>query len=80
MTSRPARRLGLSDRGVLRPGAVADLVLFDPDTVAAGADFDEPRRPALGIPHVFVGGIPVIEDGRRTAALPGRSLRPLIAP
>jgi N-acyl-D-amino-acid deacylase len=75
MTSRPARRLGLTDRGVLRPGAVADLVLFDPLTVAAGADYDEPRRPAIGIPHVFVAGVPVIEDGRRTEALPGRSLR-----
>lgn len=75
MTSRPARRLGLTDRGVLRPGAVADLVLFDPDTVAAGADFDEPRRAALGIPYVFVAGVPVIDDGHRTDAVPGRSLR-----
>ena len=75
MTSRPARRLGLTDRGVLRPGAVADLVLFDPLTVAAGADYDEPRRPAIGIPHVFVAGVAVIEDGRRTDAVPGRSLR-----
>jgi N-acyl-D-amino-acid deacylase len=75
MTSRAAARLGLADRGVLRPGAVADLVLFDPDTVAAGADFDEPRRASLGIPHVFVAGIAVIEDGRRTDALPGRALR-----
>jgi N-acyl-D-amino-acid deacylase len=75
MTSRAAARLGLADRGVLRPGAVADLVLFDPDTVAAGADFDEPRRASLGIPHVFVAGVAVIEDGRRTEALPGRALR-----
>jgi N-acyl-D-amino-acid deacylase len=75
MTSRPARRLGLTDRGVLRPGAVADLVLFDPDTVAAGADYDEPRRPSVGIPHVFVAGIAVIEDGLRTEAVPGRALR-----
>jgi N-acyl-D-amino-acid deacylase len=75
MTSRPAARLGLADRGVLRPGAVADLVLFDPATVAAGATFDDPRRPAIGIPHVWLGGVPVIADGARTDALPGRSLR-----
>ena len=75
MTSRPARRLGLPDRGVLRPGAVADLVLFDPETVAAGATFDEPRRQAVGIPHVFLAGEPVVADGRRTGALPGRALR-----
>ncbi|ABS02520.1 N-acyl-D-amino-acid deacylase family protein [Kineococcus radiotolerans] len=75
LTSRPARRLGLGDRGVLRPGAVADLVLFDPGTVAAGATFEEPRRPAVGIPHVLVGGVPVVADGVRTGAVPGRALR-----
>ncbi|MEW1958087.1 D-aminoacylase [Kineococcus sp. NPDC059986] len=75
LTSRPARRLGLTDRGVLRPGTVADLVLFDPATVAAGATFEEPRRPAVGIPHVVLGGVPVVEDGVRTDAVPGRSLR-----
>ncbi|WP_337061497.1 N-acyl-D-amino-acid deacylase family protein [Kineococcus sp. G2] len=75
MTSRPARRLGLVDRGVLRPGAVADLVLFDPATVAAGATFEEPRRTPVGIPHVLVAGVPVIADGARTDALPGRALR-----
>ena len=75
MTSRPARRLGLADRGVLRPGAVADLVLFDPGTVAAGATFEEPRRTPVGVPHVLVAGVPVIADGRRTQALPGRALR-----
>nr|WP_246315856.1 D-aminoacylase [Kineococcus aurantiacus] len=75
LTSAPARRLGLTDRGVLRPGAVADLVLFDPATVAAGATFAEPRRPAVGIPHVLVGGVPVVADGVRTGHVPGRSLR-----
>jgi N-acyl-D-amino-acid deacylase len=75
LTSRPARRLGLTDRGVLRPGAVADLVLFDPETVAAGADYEHPRRATIGIPHVFVAGTAVIEDGRRTDARPGRALR-----
>jgi len=75
LTGNPARVLGLTDRGVLREGAVADLVLFDPETVAAGASFEDPRRPAVGIPHVFVGGEPVVTDGRRTDRVPGRSLR-----
>lgn len=75
MTGRPAARLGLTDRGVLRVGAVADLVLFDPATVAAGATFDDPRRQAVGVPHVFLDGTAVVADGQRTDALPGRSLR-----
>ncbi|TNM67000.1 D-aminoacylase [Streptomyces sp. NP160] len=79
MTSRPARRLGLAGRGVLRVGAVADLVLFDPAAVE-GATFEEPRRPPRGIPHVLVAGVPVVADGVRTAATPGRALRPLLRP
>ncbi|MGK9148205.1 D-aminoacylase [Plantibacter flavus] len=75
LTSRPAARLGLRDRGVLRVGAVADLVLFDPATVSDRATFAEPRQQAAGIPWVFVAGIPVIADGRRTTATPGRALR-----
>ena len=50
-------------------------VLFDPATVRDTATFDEPRRLPEGIPHVFVGGVPVVRDGRRTGALPGRALR-----
>jgi N-acyl-D-amino-acid deacylase len=82
MTSRPARRLrldGPGGRGVLRAGAVADLVLFDPDAVE-GATFEEPRRPPRGIPHVLVAGVPVVADGERTEATPGRALRPLLLP
>ncbi|WP_035855143.1 N-acyl-D-amino-acid deacylase family protein [Cryptosporangium arvum] len=75
MTGRSAARLGLTDRGVLRPGAIADLVLFDPSTVAAGSTFADPRRPAVGIPYVFVDGVRVIDDGRRTDATPGRAVR-----
>jgi N-acyl-D-amino-acid deacylase len=75
LTSRPAARLGLTDRGVLRVGAVADLVLFDPETIADRATFAEPRQQAAGIPWVFVNGAAVIADGRRTDAVPGRSLR-----
>ncbi|GAA3859394.1 N-acyl-D-amino-acid deacylase family protein [Streptomyces sedi] len=71
----PARRLGLADRGLVRVGYRADLVLFDPDTVADNATFDEPRLPPSGIPFTLVGGVPVIDDGRPTGALPGRALR-----
>jgi N-acyl-D-amino-acid deacylase len=50
-------------------------VLFDPDTVADTATFDQPRQTATGIPHVLVNGVPVIEDGRHTGALAGHSIR-----
>ncbi|MFB7867670.1 amidohydrolase family protein [Streptomyces sp. NPDC056069] len=75
LTSRPARRLRLPDRGLIREGHVADLVLFDPATVASGATYEAPRTLPVGIPHVLVDGRFVIEDGRRTQALPGRSVR-----
>lgn len=75
MTSRPADRLGLTDRGRVREGFAADLVLFDPGTVADTATFDEPRRQATGIPYVVVNGVLAVDDGRRTDALPGRALR-----
>jgi N-acyl-D-amino-acid deacylase len=71
----PAQRLGLADRGVVREGAVADLVVFDPATVAAGSTFDDPRRPAVGIPYVLVNGAIAIHEGERTDALAGRVLR-----
>ncbi|MGH3415412.1 MAG: amidohydrolase family protein, partial [Actinocrinis sp.] len=75
MTGRAARRLGLTDRGRIARGLAADLVLFDPDTVAAEATFDEPRRTPRGIPYVLVNGTLVIDDGRRTGATPGRAIR-----
>ncbi|NUT50675.1 MAG: D-aminoacylase [Saccharothrix sp.] len=75
LTGRAARRLRLTDRGLVREGYAADLVLFDPDTVADTATFDAPRQPAAGITHVLVNGVPVFDDGRRTDTLPGRSLR-----
>ncbi|MGW2211185.1 N-acyl-D-amino-acid deacylase family protein [Streptomyces sp. NPDC001781] len=75
LTSRPAARLRLPDRGLVREGYRADLVLFDPATVAAGSTFAEPRTPPAGIPHVLVDGRFVIEDGRRTDVLAGRSVR-----
>ncbi|MEV5679509.1 MULTISPECIES: N-acyl-D-amino-acid deacylase family protein [unclassified Streptomyces] len=75
LTSRPAARLRLADRGLVREGYRADLVLFDPATVAAGSTFEEPRTLPVGIPHVLIDGRFVIEDGRRTSVLAGRSVR-----
>ncbi|KAB1147759.1 D-aminoacylase [Streptomyces luteolifulvus] len=75
LTGRPAARLRLPDRGVVREGHRADLVLFDPATVAAGATFERPRTLPTGIPHVLVDGRFVIEDGRRTDVLAGRAVR-----
>ncbi|NUL12491.1 N-acyl-D-amino-acid deacylase family protein [Streptomyces lunaelactis] len=75
LTSRPAPRLRLPDRGLVREGYRADLVLFDPDTVAAGSTFESPRTLPVGIPHVLIDGRFVIEDGRRTDVLAGRSVR-----
>jgi N-acyl-D-amino-acid deacylase len=75
LTGRAARRLGLTDRGLVREGHAADLVLFDRDTVADAATFDNPRQPATGIPYVLVNGTPVIDDGRHTGALAGHSIR-----
>jgi N-acyl-D-amino-acid deacylase len=75
LTSRPARRLRLTDRGVLRPGAVADIVIFDADTIAATATYDDPRRQPQGIQHVMVNGEYTLLDGRRTDRLPGHALR-----
>ena len=75
MTSAPAARLGLRDRGVIRDGAVADLVVFDPATVRSTATYDEPRSYPIGIEHVIVAGTPVVADGVHTGATPGRALR-----
>lgn len=75
MTSMPADRLGLRDRGRLTDGAVADVVVFDPATVRSLATVDEPRRFPEGIEHVFVAGIPVVDGGLHTGATPGRALR-----
>ena len=75
LTGRPAARLKLHERGLVREGYAADLVLFDPDTVQDTATFEEPRQQARGIDWVLVNGVPVIEDGTRTDALPGRALR-----
>jgi N-acyl-D-amino-acid deacylase len=75
MTGMPAEKLRLRDRGAIRPGACADLVAFDPDTVSDGATFDDPHRYPTGIPHVVVNGRVTIRDGEQTGARAGRPLR-----
>ena len=75
MTGVPARVFGLADRGAVRTGAFADIVLFDPDRVADEADFSHPVRPARGIYQVIVNGKQVWRGGEWTGAKPGRILR-----
>ena len=75
MTGAPAQRLGLTDRGVIRNGAKADLALFNPRQVDTPATFDDPTQYPVGIDYVLVNGTPVIDNGRHTGALPGRALR-----
>ncbi|WP_416977107.1 N-acyl-D-amino-acid deacylase family protein [Streptomyces sp. T028] len=75
LTGRPAARLRLPDRGLVREGYRADLVLFDPATVSAGSTYTTPRTLPTGIPHVLIDGRFAIENGRRTDALAGRAIR-----
>ncbi|MBE9506101.1 MAG: amidohydrolase family protein, partial [Chloroflexi bacterium] len=75
MTSFPAQRFGLRDRGLIREGMKADLVVFDPETVSGVATYAKPRQFPLGIEYVFVNGQLVIEQGRHTGALPGVPIR-----
>ncbi len=72
MTSLPARTFGFHDRGIVRPGFVADLVIFDPARVRDTATYAEPHQYAEGFDHVIVNGVLVVEDGRVTDARPGR--------
>ncbi len=75
MTSLPASRMRLVDRGVLRPGMRADLVAFDPGTVRERSTYADPIHYSEGIPYVAVNGVLVVDEGRITAARPGRALR-----
>ena len=75
MTSMPAQRLGLKDRGILRDGMKADIVLIAPDKVPAKATNHDPTQSPEGIDYVVVNGKLVIDDGTHTGALPGRALR-----
>jgi N-acyl-D-amino-acid deacylase len=75
MTSFPARRMGLSDRGFIGAGGWADLVVFDYDEIGARSTFEEPDLYPVGIRYVFVNGESVVEDGEHTGKLPGSVLR-----
>ena len=71
----PAQRMRFVDRGVLKQGMWADVVIFDPDTVRDLATFDNPNQLSQGMEFVLVNGVPVIENGKMTGALPGKVLR-----
>jgi dihydroorotase/N-acyl-D-amino-acid deacylase len=74
MTSFPAQIIGLTDRGLLRPGMAADITIFDPKTVIDKATFQNPLQYPFGIPYVIVNGVVVIDQGQHTGARPGRVL------
>ncbi|MFH1570106.1 MAG: D-aminoacylase [Gemmatimonadota bacterium] len=74
MTSETAARFGLSGRGVLEPGAWADVAVFDPQTVGDRATYRDPHQYAAGVPYVLVNGQVVVDGGRHTGALPGQVL------
>ena len=70
----PATNLGLDHRGLLKEGMFADVVVFDPATIADRATFEKPHQYAVGMKHVFVNGVQVLNDGEHTGAKPGRAL------
>jgi N-acyl-D-amino-acid deacylase len=74
LTSLPATNLGLDRRGRLETGYFADVVVFDPATIADRATFEAPHQYAVGVKHVLVNGVPVLRDGEPTGSLSGRAL------
>ena len=70
----PATNLGLDHRGFLKEGMFADVVVFDPATIADRATYEKPHQYAVGVKHVFVNGVQVLKDGEHTGAKPGRAL------
>jgi dihydroorotase/N-acyl-D-amino-acid deacylase len=74
-SSAVASRLSLTDRGILRPGMYADIVVFDPETIGDRATFEDPHQLSVGVRDVFVNGIAVIRDGVHTGAKPGMIVR-----
>jgi N-acyl-D-amino-acid deacylase len=75
MTGAAATRLGLKQRGTIRDGAFADLVVFDPATIRSNATYDDPRQFPTGIDHVVVNGTLVVDGDTHTGATPGRGIR-----
>jgi N-acyl-D-amino-acid deacylase len=75
LSAHAARRYRLTDRGMLRPGFAADVVVFDPSTVSDRSTYAAGRSEAVGVEHVLVNGTPVLSDGEPTGATPGRALR-----
>ena len=75
MTSAPARRIGALDRGLIRPGFAADLVLFDPDTLQDTATYENPRSYPIGVSFVVNNGVVIIDDGEPSGTTPGLVLR-----
>jgi dihydroorotase/N-acyl-D-amino-acid deacylase len=75
MTSQPAARVHLDDRGILRPGMAADITVFDPATIRDLATFEQPAQYSIGVKYVLVNGRAVIFDGQITSERPGRALR-----
>jgi N-acyl-D-amino-acid deacylase len=75
MSSAVATRLRIRDRGFLMEGYFADVLVFDPETVADHATYEEPHQLSTGIEHVLVNGVPVVTDGRHTGAMPGQPVR-----
>jgi dihydroorotase/N-acyl-D-amino-acid deacylase len=71
----PAQRMRLTDRGVLKRGMWADIVVFDPATIRDVATFEKPNQLSIGMEYVLINGIPVISEGKMTNALPGKVLR-----
>src|ERR1041385_4476765 len=74
LTTLPAANLGLNHRGLLQKGMFADVVIFDPQTIADRATFENPHQYSVGVRDVFVNGIQVLKDGEHTGAKPGRAL------
>ena len=75
MTSLAAQRVGLTERGLLRPGMYADITVFDPNTIIDNSTYERPQQLATGVSYVFVNGVAVVDDGKVTSSLPGRALR-----
>ena len=71
----PAQRMRLTDRGVLKQGMWADVVIFDPNTVKDVATFDNPNQLSQGMEYVLVNGVPVIDQAKMTGAKPGKVIR-----